>query len=305
MIFIAGGTGFIGKHLIRALKEKGYASRCLARKRERAALCEETGFEVAVGDITDRESLRRRLDGAEMVVHLVGIIEERNGVTFEKVHVEGTANLVDEAKAAGVKHFFYQSALGASPESPAKYHRTKAEAEEIVKGSGLPFTIFRPSLVIGEKDGFTEKLKDLVRLAPVVAIPGSGNARFQPIDVDDLVKCLLAIIDNKDAFGRTYELGGPDHLTYNELVAQLMDVMGVKKPLVHLPIVLAKAGIPFVGLAQSIGKFFGKEVPTVTAEQLSLLEQDNICAPDAVEKSFKFRPIPYKDALRKFILSSR
>ncbi|MEK6673948.1 MAG: NAD(P)H-binding protein, partial [Nitrospirota bacterium] len=196
MIFIAGGTGFIGQNLIRALKEKGHSIRCLVRTQERASICEKAGFDAVVGDITDRESLRNSLQGVGMVVHLVGIIEESGNATFEKVHVEGTRNLVDEAKAANVNHFFYQSALGASLTSPAGYQKTKAEAEELVKKSGLPFTIFRPSLVIGNNDGFTTRIKELINLGPVVVIPGDGNARFQPIFVEDWVKCFMKIFSD-------------------------------------------------------------------------------------------------------------
>lgn len=301
MIFIAGGTGFIGQHLLRAFKKNNYKIRCLARSSERAGLCKKTGFDAVIGDITDSQSLKGSLEGIDTVVHLVGIIEDNGDMTFERVHVEGTRNLVDEAKKAGVRRFFYQSALGASLKSPARYHRTKAEAEEIVKGSGIPYTIFRPSLVIGEKDGFTEKLKDLVGLGPVVVVPGDGNAKFQPVYVDDWVKCFLSIINNTNAIGKTYEFGGPEHLTYNEIVTQLMDVMGIKKKIAHMPMVLARAGVPFMGISQKIGGLFGKKVPSVTTEQLALLGVDNICDPDSVESSFGFSPITYREALRRFI----
>lgn len=301
MIFIAGGTGFIGQHLLKALKQGNYAVRCLARTEERAELCRKTGLDAVTGDITDRESLKGKLKGIEMVVHLVGIIEEHAGMTFEKVHVEGTRNLVDEAKKAGVRHFFFQSALGASLKSDAVYQRTKAEAEEILRDSGIPYTIFRPSLVIGERDGFTEKLKELIRVGPFVPITGTGKARFQPLYIEDWVRCFLGIMGRDEAIGKIYEFGGPEHLTYNELVMQLMEVMNIKKPLVHMPISFARIGIPFIGIGNKIGKIIGKKIPTVTAEQLMLLERDNICDIDSIKKLFGFEPIRYKDALRLFI----
>lgn len=304
MIFIAGGTGFIGQHLLRALKDSNYRIRCLARTEERAALCIRRGFEAVTGDITDRESLRNSLEGVKMVVHLVGIIEEREEMTFQKVHVEGTRNLVEEAKRAGVKHFFYQSALGASLNSDAAYQRTKAEAEEIVKSSGIPYTIFRPSIVIGERDGFTEKLRELIKIGPFVPVPGTGEARFQPIYVEDWVRCFLSIIGKEEAIGRTYEFGGPEHLTYNEMIIQLMEVIGVKKPLVHIPLSLAKIGIPFIGLGNKIGRLIGRKIPSITAEQLMLLGRDNICEIDSVKKLFGFEPIKYKEALRIVIRSN-
>lgn len=300
-IFIAGGTGFIGRHLLTALKNKGHKTRCLVRAKARAAGLTDSCSEVVTGDITDRTSLKGALDGIDMVVHLVGIIEDRGDMTFEKVHVEGTMNLVAEAKAAGIKHFFYQSALGADLKSPARYQSTKAKAEETVRESGIPYTIFRPSLVIGRKDGFTEKLRELINLGPVVIVPGDGKAEFQPIYIDDWVSCFLSIINTTDAIGKTYEFGGPEHLTYNELLLQLTAAMGLKKNIVHLPISVVKAGLPFMGLSRSIGKALGKNVPSVTAEQLYLLGLDNICDINSVEKNFGFRPINYSEALKKFI----
>ncbi len=301
MIFIAGGTGFIGQHLLRALRERIYPVKCLVRTEERALLCRKRGFDVVLGDITDRESLGGVLHGVDMVVHLVGIIEEKGDMTFEKVHVEGTRNLIDEAKRAGVRHFFYQSALGASLSSDALYQRTKAKAEELVKNSGIPYTIFRPSLVIGKRDGFTERLKELISLGPFVPVPGTGKARFQPIYVGDWVRCFLSIIGKEDVIGKTYEFGGPEHLTYNELILQLMEIMGKKKPLIHMPLSIAKAGIPLMGLGNKIGSIIGKKIPTVTSEQLMLLERDNVCDIDSVRRFFGFEPIRYREALKLFI----
>jgi NADH dehydrogenase len=300
-VFVTGGTGFIGRYLLFALKQAAYEIRCLARTSGRAAYCRDKGFEASIGNILEGETLKGSLDGVDMVVHLVGIIEDRGDITFERVHVGGTRNIVEEAKRAGVRCFFYQSALGASPNSSSRYQRTKAEAEEIVKKSGIPFTIFRPSLIIGEKDGFTEKLMELVRLGPVVAVPGDGNAKSQPMDVNDWVTCFMSVINRPDAMGKTYEFGGPEHLTYNEIVSQLMEVMGVKKPVVHMPMSFMRAGVPFVGIAQGLGKFLRKKVPSVTSEQLKLLSMDNVCDTTSVERLFGFRPITFRESLKKFI----
>lgn len=300
-IFIAGGTGFIGQRLLAALKNKGYKTRCLVRTRARTNSGIDSCSEAVAGDITVRESLKGALNSIDMVVHLVGIIEDKGDMTFERVHVEGTRNLAAEAKAAGVKHFFYQSALGADLKSPARYQSTKAEAEEIVRGSGIPYTILRPSLVIGRKDGFTEKLKELINLGPVVIVPGDGKAKFQPIYIDDWVGCFLSIINNTNAIGKIYEFGGPEHLTYNEILFQLTAAMGLKKKIVHMPMSIVRAGLPFMGLSQKIGKALGKNIPSVTAEQLYLLGADNICEINSVEKNFGFRPLSYNEALKKFI----
>lgn len=306
MFFIAGGTGFIGKHLVNALSKDGYKVRCLVRTEEKAVICKKAGFEAAIGDITDRESVKGRLDNCDIVVHLVGIIEEKGDMTFEKVHVEGTRNLIDEAKKANVKHVFYQSALGASVNSWAKYYKTKAEAEEIVRTSGIPYTIFRPSLVVGSGDGFTEKLKELVRLGPIVPVPGDGRAKFQPIYVEDWVRCFLKIFSDESRIthyaSRIYEFGGPEHLTYNEIVMQLMEAMEIHKPLVHLPLALVKLSLPLSGISRRAVSLLGKRIPTLTSEQLSLLQLDNICDTKSVENYFGFVPMAYREALKKFII---
>jgi uncharacterized protein YbjT (DUF2867 family) len=291
MIFVAGGTGFIGTALIAALKEDGHAVRCLVRALQRESRCEEMGFETVPGDITEGESLRGALEGVRMVVHLVGIIEERGKQTFKKVHVEGTRNLIEEARRAGVKHFFYQSAIGADLGSWAAYHRTKAEAEEMVKASGIPYTIFRPSLVIGQGGGFIEKLQGIIKTGPVIPVPGKGEAKLQPIHVGDLVKCIVKTIDNPGALGRTYELGGPEHLTYNQVVKTVAAAIGVEKPLVHIPFALASLGVKILERTP---------LRPATLEQLRLLNTDNICERDSVRKNFGFEPISLKEALSFF-----
>lgn len=305
--FIAGGTGFIGGHLVNALNKGEYACRCLVRTEQRAAICKKAGFEAAIGDITDRESLKGKLNNCDIVVHLVGIIEEKRDMTFQRVHVEGTRNLIDEAKGANIKHIFYQSALGASINSWAKYYRTKAEAEDIVKTSGIPYTIFRPSLVVGRGDGFTEKIKELIRLGPFVPIPGSGNGKFQPLYVEDWVKCFMAVFSDESRVmsreSRIYEFGGPEHLTYNEIVLQLMEAMQIHKPLVHIPVKLIKLSLPFSGISREIGRLLGKKIPAVTGEQLGLLQLDNICDRDSVQRDFGFVPMTYREALKKFIVN--
>ncbi|NOZ26213.1 MAG: NAD(P)H-binding protein [Nitrospirae bacterium] len=299
MIFIAGATGFVGRHLLRGLKAGGYRARCLVRSEEGVRFCHELGFEACRGDITDRKSLEGKLEGTRIVIHLVGIIRERDKGGFDKVHVEGTGNLVDEAKASGTERFFFQSALGADPGSPFKYLRTKAQAEEIVKRSGIPYTIFRPSLIIGPGDGFTENVKELLRLGPVVPVPGDGEARFQPLFIDDWVRCILEVLDNEAFENRVIEIGGPEHLTYNQMLKTIMKEMGMSKPILHVPPAVTKAGLPFVGILRSIGRRFGVKMPDVSSEQIDLLQTDNITDPDAVERLFGFRPAGFEEAIRK------
>ncbi|MBI5640392.1 MAG: complex I NDUFA9 subunit family protein [Nitrospirae bacterium] len=293
MIFIAGASGFVGGHLVDDLISKGHKLKCLARSEKAGTYLSGKGVKVIRGDITAPETLSGALHPGDFVIHLVGILEEKGKATFQSIHVEGTANLLEEAKRAGVRHFFYQSALGADINSWSGYLKTKAGAEELVRQSGLSYTIFRPSLIIGPWDGFTKKIVEMLRLSPVLPIPGEGKARFQPVYIKDWLKCMNAVIGNPEGFAGTYEIGGPEHLSYKEIVETLSRSLGHSRPSFTIPMGLMKLG----------ASLFEKILPSppVTSDQLRLLEQDNITNPDAVEKYFAFKPLRYEDALREFI----
>ncbi len=301
MIFIAGATGFVGRHLLEALKDSGRQVRCLVRSPGKEDAVRALGFDTVPGEITDAEALRTGLHGVETVVHLVGIIEEKKGATFQNVHVDGTETLVREARGAGVRHFFYQSALGADADSPFAYLRTKGEAEAIVVDSGLPYTLFKPSLIVGPQDGFTERMKQLLTAGPVVPVPGDGKARFQPLYIGDWVRCFQQCLKTEAPRNATFEFGGPEQLTYNEILRELMAMLDIDKPIVHMPMGLTRLSLPFMGVVQSLAAAMGREIPAVTGELLSLLSVDNICELDSVERAFGFAPMRFSDALRKFL----
>jgi uncharacterized protein YbjT (DUF2867 family) len=293
MMFIAGATGFVGGNLVEHLLAKDFKLKCLVRSDKAAEALSSRGVEVVRGDITDPVSLRGVLRPEDSVIHLVGIIEEKGKATFQTVHVEGTANLVAEAKKVGVRHFFYQSALGADRDSWSGYLRTKAEAEQIVRQSGLSYTIFRPSLIIGPWDGFTKKMAEMIKLSPLLPIPGQGRSKFQPVYIRDWIRCLEMVLDEPERFRSTYDIGGPEQLSYMEIVEALAAAMGRRKPVFKIPMGLMKISAALLAPVLSS--------PPVTSDQLRLLEMDNICDPDAVEKSFGFRPTKYADALKEFV----
>jgi len=293
MIFIAGATGFIGSKLTTTLIENGHKVRCLARSKASAERCRSIGAEPFNGDLGEPASIEGALEGVSFVANLAGIIAETGKQSFETIHVEATRTLVTEAKRAGVEHFFQQSALGADPSAKAKYHSTKARGEQIVRDSGLSWTIFRPSLIIGPGDGFTTMLKSIINApSPFIPVPGPGMAKFQPMAVADWVGCFMGVLEHQKKRGRIYELGGPEHLTYNELVEGLAHAMGVRKKLVHIPMGIAAFGVKLL-----------EHTPwrQATSEQLMLLNQDNICDPDVIRKEFGFEPLSYKEALKAVI----
>ena len=295
MIFIAGASGFVGGHLTDHLIKNRRKLKVLVRSFHTGQQFSAKGIQVIPGDIARPETLKDILSPEDIVIHLVGIIEEKGTATFQKVHVEGTRNLVNEAVSAGVRHFFYQSALGADKNSWSGYLKTKAEAEEIVTGSGLPYTIFRPSLIIGPWDGFTKKILEMLALSPVLPVPGEGKARFQPLYIKDWLQCIDKVLEDPASYQSVYDLGGPQHLSYQEIVEMLAAASGRKRLVFNIPMGLMRFGASVLGAVMSS--------PPVTMDQLRLLEQDNITDADAVQKNFGFNPMVFKDALKEFMPS--
>ena len=175
MILVTGGTGFVGSHLIQRMCKEGLPVRAVARSPDKVQALKDLGVEVVKGDVSDKASLEQATAGVERVIHLVGIIQESPGETFHGVHVDGTRNLLEAAKKNNVRGFFYQSALGARPNAKSEYHKTKWEAEELVRASGIPYTILRPSLIYGSGDRFTIRLSEMIRLSPLLPVIGSGK----------------------------------------------------------------------------------------------------------------------------------
>ncbi|RMG02859.1 MAG: hypothetical protein D6726_06695, partial [Nitrospirae bacterium] len=191
--------------------------------------------------------------------------------------------------------FFYQSALGASEDSPFGYQKTKAEAEGLVKNSGLPYLIFRPSLIIGKLDGFSLRMKELIQNSPVIPVPGNGKSLFQPLYIGDWVRCLLKAIKTPAFYNRTIELGGPERISYNEILEMYMEALGVRKKIVHLPAGLVKATLPL----SSIGRALGMKIPQASRDQIDLLQMDNITDPSLIEREFGFTPRRLKEYLQE------
>ncbi len=293
MILVTGGTGFVGKHLIRRMRREGIAVRTIARNPDRARELKELGAEIIGGDIFDKASLEEAAEGVERVIHLVGIIQESWSTTFQGVHVEGTRNLLEAAKQAGVRHFFFQSALGTRPNAKSAYHRTKWEAEELVRASSLPFTILRPSLIYGPGDLFMLRLADMIRLSPVLPVIGMGRSKVQPIFIEDVVSCILKAVTGDSFLNEMYEIGGPDQLSYQEVTEAIADAMRIKRPTIHMPLFFMR---PAARLLETI-----LPKPPVTTDQLIMLQEDNICNMRDIREAFGVEPVGFREGLKRFI----
>ena len=284
-IFLTGGTGFVGGNLRRAFA--GRKLRLLVRDRSKSADLAGPDVELVDGDVTRPETLRGVMDGCTTVVHLVAIIEETGGATFDGVIRGGTVNVVDEAKRSGnIAHVVLMSALGAINDPRYPYLEAKWQAEQAVKASGIPWTIFRPSVIFGPGDGFINVLAGLVRRAPVIPVVGDGKSRFMPVSVAEVAQAFVRALDDPAARGQVYELGGARVYTYEELLDIVAAKLGKKRPKVHVPVGLM---MPVVKLTKPLPKSLR---PPVTEQQLKMLALDNSTAENATAQLVGHPPLP-------------
>ena len=287
MILVTGGSGFIGRRVVSRLTEGGNSVRVLARGQRRAD--RPSGVEVVREDVVSAEGLSEAMSKVEKVVHLVAIIRESGSQTFEAVIRQGTERLVEAAKVAGVKKFVYVSAIGAQDDPYYPYLHAKWGAERAVALSGLKYTILRPSIIFGEGDEFINALAGLVRYNPVVPVAGDGKTKFQPLWVEDLVTCIVACLDEEAHGGQTLEVGGPEHLTYEEMLDIVKEALGKSRVKAHVPLSVMRP------LAQMMEWVLPK--PPVTRDQLKMLALDNITETDSMMRSFGVQPRSLADSL--------
>ncbi|MBN1460576.1 MAG: complex I NDUFA9 subunit family protein [Armatimonadetes bacterium] len=284
MIAVTGGTGFLGRHLIARLLSEQKRVRVLARHP-----AEIEGAEFAACDITDRAALLEVIGDCRALIHLVGIIEESGKQTFQRVHVEGTRNVVAACQTSGVNRLLHVSALGTRPKARSRYHRSKWQAEEIVRESNLDATIVRPSAIFGRGDHFVKRLRDFVRSTPVLPVIGDGTSLIQPIWVEDVVSCLVVALRRQETIGETYELGGPEAYGFEQLLDLVAEGEGLDPPKVHLPSSLARP-------AASVLSRLTSRFP-ITPDQLTMLMEDNVCDIAEMRQTFGITPAYLRDHL--------
>ena len=242
-ILVTGATGFVGPKIVHELRAQGREVRALVRRPERATSLRAQGVELAAGDITDAASLGAAVAGCTHVIHLVAIINGSPG-DFQRVMTEGTRKLVAASVEAGVERFILMSALGTTAESKdtVPYYAAKLAEERAVAGSGIEYVIFRPSFVFGRDGGALPTFLKQVRYSPVVTVIGDGRQRSQPIWVGDVAEYFTRSVDAPEAANRTFELGGPDTVDWNELYRTIAKVLRKRRQFVHVPFALARTG---------------------------------------------------------------
>ncbi|MGH7726235.1 MAG: complex I NDUFA9 subunit family protein [Candidatus Eiseniibacteriota bacterium] len=284
-VLVAGASGYLGSRLVPRLLARGHRVRALVRggARRAARIPHLEGCEIADGDLFEPASLLPAARGMRTVVHLVGILKERGPATFESVHVNGTAALVQAAREGFCERFLYVSAIGARRDAPTAYWRTKFRAEEMVRNSGLEWLILRPSIVFARDGEFYSILSRLVAI-PLVPVLGPGTSRLAPIPAGDLADIEVAALSRSGAWNAVHAVCGAETYTFNELLRAV--ARGRRRPafLVHVPLALAR---PLVRLAGAL-----LPDPPVTSDQVAMLAEDSICpdGPESIARAFGVRP---------------
>ena len=292
-VFVTGGTGFVGKHVVRALLAHGFLVRCLVRPGSEHDLKGFESIDRVPGDVLQPEELAPSVEGCTALVHLVGIVREqrRRGVTFERLHVQATRNMIALARAAGVKRYVQMSALGTRPGARSPYHRTKWEAEEAVRATEFDWTIFRPSIMFGRGDEFVSMLGRMVSRLPVVPVLGDGRYRLQPIPVEQVAEGFARTLRSPASARQTYEPAGPTPYAFVDLLDEIGRALGrtrVRK--VHLPL----------GPMRAITRLL-EWLPfyPVTTDQLVMLEEESVTDPSRFFGDLGVKPEPLSVGLRR------
>jgi uncharacterized protein YbjT (DUF2867 family) len=295
LILVTGGSGFVGGHVVHELRGRDLPVRCLVRDPRTGSRLAALGCELLQGDMTDPASLRRAVEGADAVVHLVAIRQGRER-DFQRIMVDGTRDLLTAAKDAGVGRFVHMSALGTSEETKnlVPYYRAKWEMEGLVRASGIPYVIFRPSFVFARDGGILPTFARLARYAPVTPITGSGRQRIQPIWADDVATYFAEAVGRDGVTGHVYELGGPDAVTWDELWARLKRALGVRRPSLHVPMSLMR-------MNALVAERLPGDIP-LTRDLLKMLEHgDNVASNDDAVRTFQVPLLALDDQLRRAV----
>jgi uncharacterized protein YbjT (DUF2867 family) len=295
MILVTGGTGFVGGHVVSALREAGKPVRCLVRDPRRGQALEALGCELVEGDMTRAETLLSAVEGVECVVHLVAIRQGKPS-EFEAIMSEGTRSLLDAAQRAGVRRFVHMSALGTTEETKdvVPYYGAKWDMEQAVQGSGLPYVVFRPSFIFAPDGGILPTFRKIAKLMPVTPISGPGTQRLQPIWADDLAVCFARAVDDESVTNRTLELGGPDVVDWNELWDRLKRALGVRRPSINVPMSLMRANA-------LVTERLPGNIP-LTRDLLKMMEVgDNVVTGEDGARSLGVTPLPLDEQLRRSV----
>lgn len=292
-VFVTGSTGFVGNHVLNTLLDRGHQVRALVRPGSEYKLKEPDKVEVITGDVTESADLIQGMKGCDAAIHLVGIIRAfpNKDITFERLHTEATANVIEAAKETEVPRLLHMSALGAREDGPTPYLRTKFAAEELVRQSGLNYAIFRPSLIFGRGGEAIKMFGDMVKKY-VVPIIGDGQYRFQPVSVTTVVQGFEKGLDPETAKDQTLDVGGPDNVTFDEIMDTLARVMGKSIVKIHMPVLPLRLATSALQHAPGY---------PLTTDQITMLLEGSTCDEKPFYELLGLTPVSLEQILRDAI----
>ena len=281
---------------MRALLDHGYSVRAVVRSAAAADRLRALGCDPALADAGNQASLRAAFGDAQAVVHLIGVLRPEGGLSVDQINRGMTENAVRAAEEIGLGHFVFMSAVGSRPDTRSEYFRSKWGAEEAVRRSRVPHTIFRSSYMYGPGGDFIRLMANLTRL-PIVPVVGRGRQKVSPVYVGDNVACILKSLDN-DSLRGTYETCGPDTVSFNELIDAVAQALGrSRRPKLHLPAGLVRG-------VTGIGQALAPSLVPLTTDALDALLQDNTCDRTPLAQAFEIEPTPLEEGLRRTFASA-
>ncbi len=285
LVTIFGGSGFLGRHVAHALAQRGWRIRIAARRPDLAFYVQPSGrvgqIHAVQANLRYPDSLLPALQHADAVVNLVGILRQRGAQSFEAVNDRGARAVAAAAKAAGITNFVHVSALGADPDSPSLYARSKAAGEAAVRENLPEAVILRPSVVFGPEDQFFNRFAAMARLLPALPLIGGGRTKLQPVYVGDVAEAIARALDGQAQAGHVYELGGPEVASLREILAFILRVTERRQLLLPIPFGLATliGGLTEIAMKASLGFF--PELLALTRDEVALLRRDNVVSDQA------------------------
>lgn len=281
MITVFGGSGFVGRYVVRALARRGYRVRVATRRPHLAGDLKVMGvvgqIQLVQANVRVESSVDRAVEGADAVINLVGVLSESGRQTFTRLHTAGAKAVAAAANRAGVARLIHVSAIGADAGSDSRYARSKAEGEAAVAKAFKGATIMRPSIIFGAEDGFFNRFAAMARFVPALPLIGGGKTKFQPVFVGDVAEAIANAIASPNTMGQVYELGGPKVYTFKDLMSYLLDTVDRQRFLVPVPYPVATV----MGMG---GEMFGAlpfAEPFLTRDQVRQLKTDNVVHPRA------------------------
>ena len=318
MILVIGGTGFVGRAVVKRLLQLGENVRVVSRNAPEDTL-RLKGVSYVQANLLDSEAISRHFDGVKTVINLVGIIRPTRKQSFEQAHVETVRSLIAVMKNSPARRLIHMSALGTRPHAASNYHRTKWEGEEVVRQSGLDWTIMRPGLIVGPGDGFVSTFVKMMR-PPIstlqlgtIPLFGGGTMVFQPVAVDEVAKCFARVISHAESVGATYEICGREQKSLREMIEQIAMTLG-KKPShlccnpellpIFLPIAAITKSKPLLfdvpmPAAKVLGWLFEKTLPNppLTYDQVLMLEEGSVGDPTQAESELGLASRPFSELI--------